>query len=152
MTDISAKVTREMCEQAARQCACSNFRKVTRKLTQLYDDALTDLDIRSTQLIVLIYIRIHGPTATAALARELLMERSTLSRNLRPLIEKGLVTCHKTPTGRVQSVDISQAGMQLILDAVPHWQKAQQQVLDSLGQKRWEKILGDLDRVIEACE
>ncbi len=152
MGGLEKKLTKEMCEEAARQCACANFRKVTRKLTQLYDDSLSEMGIRSTQLIVLIHIRIHGPTSTAALARELLMERSTLSRNLRPLVERGLVTSHKTPTGRVQSVEISKAGMEAILEAVPHWQKTQEKIVQAVGAKNWERILGDLDAVVAACE
>lgn len=138
-----------MCRELARTCACFNFRRVTRRVTQMFDEALLPLGVRSTQLVVLLALRIHGPTSTAALARELGMERSTLTRNLKPLLDMGLVMSDKGPAGRIQSITISDKGLQTIMRAYPYWQRAQDKIVASVGAKKWGRITQDLDKIAE---
>src|SRR5690606_5138065 len=81
----------EKCVEIAATCACFNFRKVSRTVTQLFDQVLAPLGLRSTQLVILVAAQVFGPVGMTQLARELLMDRSTITRNLRPLVAMGLL-------------------------------------------------------------
>src|SRR2546425_12772268 len=76
---------------AAETCACSNFRKAARALTQLFDHALQPSGLRSTQLIILLEIAIAHSTTMPQLARRLVMDPSTLARNLKLITEQGWI-------------------------------------------------------------
>ena len=87
LPEIDAAKLAEM----ARTCACFNFRKASRSVTQLFDQMLAPTGLRSTQLVILITGELLGPSSIARLARELVMDRSTLTRNLKPLLSMGLL-------------------------------------------------------------
>src|SRR5215475_8470111 len=70
-------------------CACFNLRKASRTVTQLFDQILAPCGLRSTQLTILLAAKVLGPCGLARLARELVMDRSTITRNLLPLVKAG---------------------------------------------------------------
>src|SRR5262245_65569463 len=78
-------------------CTCLALRRATRRVTQIYDAHMKPLGLRITQFAVLGQLAGGTPDATptalsiTALARRLGLDRSTLGRNLRPLIKAGLV-------------------------------------------------------------
>ena len=72
-------------------CNCLSLRQATRKVTQLYDQALAPLDLRATQLSLLRMIDQLGPSALNPLAEAMVMDRATLGHNVRPLEARGLV-------------------------------------------------------------
>lgn len=79
------------------------------------------------------------------------MDRSTLTRNLRPLIERGLVKTTDSKDGRTKSVGLTNKGRQALCDAVPYWKTAQDGVVSRLGDERWERILQDLGEIVAAA-
>src|SRR5438552_6327728 len=90
--------------EAARTCACFNFRKASRSVTQLFDQILAPTGLRSTQLVILVTGQLLGPSSIARLARELVMDRSTLTRNLKPLLAMGLLQLSRAENGKHKSV------------------------------------------------
>jgi hypothetical protein len=72
-------------------CNCLSLRQATRRVTQLYDQALAPLDLRATQYSLLTQIDTLGPVAFNPLAETLVMDRATLGHNVRPLEARGLV-------------------------------------------------------------
>src|SRR3954454_25406477 len=72
-------------------CACGRLRRATRALTQLYDDALAPAGLRLTQFALLRALKRSGPIGISELAARELLDRTALSRNLDPLIARGLV-------------------------------------------------------------
>src|SRR5215467_12903418 len=72
-------------------CACGRLRRATRALTQLYDDAMASADLRVTQFSLLRTLARSGPMRISELAAAQLLDRTALSRNLDPLVERGLV-------------------------------------------------------------
>src|ERR1700733_12168960 len=74
-------------------CCATAMRKASRRLTQLYDDALTPSGLRSTQYAILAELHrlIRQPPTMAELAQSLVMDRSALGHNLRPLERDGLL-------------------------------------------------------------
>ena len=66
-------------------CNCLSLRQATRRVTQLYDQALAPLDLRATQFALLRAIERRGPIALNPLADEMVLDRATLGHNVRPL-------------------------------------------------------------------
>jgi hypothetical protein len=76
--DSAPALDLELCAQAAASCACFNFRKASRAVTQRFDELLQPTGLRSTQLVVLIAVAVSDSPGVATLARALVMDRSTL--------------------------------------------------------------------------
>ena len=102
----------------ARTCACFNFRKASRSVTQLFDQILAPAGLRSTQLVILITGQLLGPSSIARLARELVMDRSTLTRNLKPLMNMGLLQFSQGD-GKHKAVEVTVEGQAALLRSAP---------------------------------
>ncbi|HEY1328289.1 MAG TPA: MarR family winged helix-turn-helix transcriptional regulator, partial [Casimicrobiaceae bacterium] len=94
----------------ANACACGRLRRATRALTQLYDDAMAPVGLRVTQFSLLRTLSASGPLRINALAARQLLDRTALSRNLDPLIARGLVETVRGADARTREVAISAAG------------------------------------------
>ena len=122
-------------------CTCLRMRRATRLVTQLYDHALHPAELTINQFGILAYL--HGvtlaksdPPSIGTMAEWLGMDPTTLNRNLKPLIARGLVRSTPDPSdGRVRVVRATDKGQRTLLDAVPLWQEAQAQVEEALGRE-----------------
>lgn len=113
-------------------CYCTQFRRSSRALTRLYDAALKDHGIRITQFSLLRALRRLGGAATfSQLAEEVVLDTTTISRNVRVLAANGWVSFQNTDDGREKKIRISNAGARKIDAATPSWQIAQDQILAS---------------------
>ena len=138
-------------EKAANACACSNIRKASRVVTQLFDQSLEPSGLRSTQLIILLEIAIARSTTIPQLARRLIMDRSTLTRNLKPLAKRGLLKVDAIKGRRSQSYILSAKGWKTLHKAVPLWERAQTRFVNGLGEKQWHTLLVSLTSAITAA-
>jgi DNA-binding MarR family transcriptional regulator len=136
--------------EMTRTCACFNFRKASRSVTQLFDQILAPTGLRSTQLVILMTGELLGPSSIARLARELVMDRSTLTRNLKPLLNMGMLQLSKAETGKHKSVELTTDGRAALLKAAPYWERAQGHLVSRFGNDNLSRIMGDLGGVIEA--
>ncbi len=73
-------------------CACLNVRKAARAITQLFDEVLQPTGLRSTQFPLLVVVARLREAPVTQLSRELVMDRTTLARNLKPCVRQGLLT------------------------------------------------------------
>lgn len=144
-----SQVNLEKCVQAATSCACFNFRKASRAVTQLFDTALQPTGLRSTQLVILIAAAVFESLAVSRLAKELVMDRSTLTRNLRPLERRGLVRLVSGADVRTRLVELTPAGRVALAAALPYWESAQVRFQEQLGQSRWESLLQSLNATVQ---
>jgi DNA-binding MarR family transcriptional regulator len=76
------------------------------------------------------------------------MDRSTLTRNLRPLETEGLITVGLEGWRRSRALQITKKGRARLQEALPLWEKAQQTLRQKLGNQRWDRIRSDLDDLI----
>ncbi|HEX5137965.1 MAG TPA: MarR family winged helix-turn-helix transcriptional regulator [Planctomycetota bacterium] len=134
--------------EAARVCACFNFRKASRAVTQMFDAVLHPGGLRSTQFVILVAVSAEGTAKLPELARMLNVDRSTLTRNLQPLAREGLLRISDTRGERASSVRLTPKGERLLLAAIPLWEKAQKTFVERLGGRRWQAMLEDLNRVV----
>lgn len=120
---MSAKTT---AGAPAALCYCGALRKATRNLTQAYDRCLAPYGIRVTQYSILSTLQRTGPRSINELAAELVMDRSTLGRNILPLERDGLLRIDMHPDdGRSRALAVTAAGLALLNRARGAWQTAQ---------------------------
>jgi DNA-binding MarR family transcriptional regulator len=131
-------------------CTCLALRRATRRVTQIYDAHMKPLGLRITQFAVLGQLAGSPDSAPAqisitALARRLGLDRSTLGRNLRPLLKAGLVAMEGGEDRRAHTLALTGAGRALLEKAIPLWRDAQRHVSEKLGRDKTRALRAVLD-------
>ena len=130
-------------------CACHKVRMAARAVTRAYDEALRPARLRASQLAVLVAINNNdGAISIVALAKIMGMDRSTLTRNLRPLEKEGLVAIGLEGWRRSRALEITEQGRWRLREALPLWRRAQDALRPRLGDHGWADVHGCLDRLI----
>jgi DNA-binding MarR family transcriptional regulator len=114
-------------------CACSLVRRTARKLSLFYDFLLAEVDLTITQYSLLATIARSGKIGHNALAAKVGMERTTLTRNLRPLINAKWVATATGEDRRQHLLQLTAAGNRKLSRALPLWEKAQREFADQIG-------------------
>jgi DNA-binding MarR family transcriptional regulator len=131
----------------AAMCVCLNVRKAARAVTQLYDGVLRPSGLRAPQVGLLSAITMTGEATVTRLAEGLIMDRTTLTRNLKPLESRGLITIESGADRRTRVVRVTESGRQALAVALPFWQAAQEEVVTRLGDERRRALLTELKAV-----
>jgi len=131
-------------QEIAQNCLCLQVRQTARLVTQLYDECLKPSGLRSTQFNLLVAIALAQTVPLTQLAEILVLDRTTLARNLKPLENQGLVEVSSGEDKRVRLISLTDRGYQLLEQALPHWKRAQEEVKDRLGQSHWNALRADL--------
>ncbi|TQX89494.1 MarR family transcriptional regulator [Rhizobium sp. rho-13.1] len=131
-------------------CACHKVRMAARSVTRAYDDALRPVGLRSTQFSLLVAVAIDGAISITSLANFLGMDRSTLTRNLGPLVDDELISVGLEGWRRSRTIEITKKGRSRLREALPHWKRAQGSLRQKLGDPDWAALRDVLDRVIHA--
>jgi DNA-binding MarR family transcriptional regulator len=118
-------------------CNCLALRQAARHVTQFYDGYLASARLRTTQFSILIKLKLLGPLTINALAAHLVMDRTTLGRNIRPLEREGLIV---VKTGlddrRSKELHLTAAGAARLRMAIKAWAEAQKQFEAAFGRDR----------------
>jgi DNA-binding MarR family transcriptional regulator len=114
-------------------CTCDRLRKLTRRITQHYDARLAPAGLRVTQYSLLAHLVHGGPATVSALARLMEMDRTTLTRNLKPLVDAGLVDIAAGTDARSRIVSATTRGREARSGARELWRRAQHEVNAALG-------------------
>jgi DNA-binding MarR family transcriptional regulator len=133
-------------------CIGFNLRKATRAVTQLYDEMLRPTGIRGTQYSLLVALKIVGPVLVTDLAEKIVMDRTTLTRNLEVMEKQGLVSVTPGEDRRTRQLTITETGDKVLSDAYPLWQRAQTKLKANLGEERLEDLMSDLASLIEVSQ
>ena len=129
-------------------CACLRLRKASRIVTQLFDQALRPSGLRSTQLPVLVTLGSRSSTMIMHPAEELLMDRTSLTRLLKPLAIQGLIFISPGGDRRTRRVSLTDRGMDAVAKAMPLWATAQARVTKELG----PQLSDGLQRILLAVQ
>lgn len=115
-------------------CNCLAIRKAARHVTQYYDSHLAPTGLRTTQFSILARLRRLGPRTINELAADLVLDRTTLGRNLGPLERDGLVAVDIDPRDRRSRVlDVTEAGAERLAEARRRWTDAQRGFDEAFG-------------------
>ena len=124
------------------ECFATSVRKASRRLTQLYDDALAPSGLRSTQFAILVQLaaRSTSPTLTE-LAEAMVSDRSSLGHALRPLVQEGYVALRRGEADRrTQQIVLTDSGQRKFQEALANWRTAQEAVVLLYGEE-WSETL-----------
>ena len=117
-------------------CNCTALRKASRRVSQLYDEALAACGLRVTQLAILNQILRMGMPAMGELAQALVMDRGALAHNVKPLERDGLIETVTDPADRRNRlIALTRAGRRKIVESERSWARAQQRFEASFGAK-----------------
>ena len=118
-------------------CNCLALRQAARHVTQFYDQFLTPTGLRTTQFSILAKLRRKGPMTINALASELVVDRTTLGRTIRPLERDGLIAIVKGNWDRRnKELHLTEAGVKRLGAAIKAWAAAQTRFEAVLGGQR----------------
>jgi DNA-binding MarR family transcriptional regulator len=144
------KNAQQLARTIAAECVCLRLRGAARTMTRSYDAELRAAGLRLSQLTVLVGVAMF-PEAGAPikpLAEALVMDRTTLTRNLRPLVKQGWLSQRTSPNdGRSRVVTLSAAGEKALETAFPFWKRAQAAAKKELGAARLATLGAELDRI-----
>jgi len=134
----------------AEVCNCLALREATRHVTQFYDRLLAPSGLRTTQFSILIRLRLEGPTTINALAKRLVMDRTTLGRNILPLERGGLIEIVPDSVDRRSKVvRLTEAGAARLRAARAGWTQAQKNFETAFGRRRATQLRNLLHAVTE---
>lgn len=129
-------------------CHATSLRKATRRISQLYDAVLAPCGLRSTQRSILIQVARHQAPAVTELAAILVIDRSALAQNLKPLEREGLISVGVDPQDkRSRRVRLTQAGLDKLLESQALWEQAQVCFENALGEQQAAELRELLARV-----
>jgi DNA-binding MarR family transcriptional regulator len=124
-----------------KSCTCFNLRKVTRRVTSFYDAALKPCGLKVTQMTLLTAIRVLEPVTIQRLAKAIVLDRTTLSRNVSLLNKKGMLAMEPGDALRTRKLSLTEQGHTALVAAFPLWQAAQSEIINELGEERWSSLL-----------
>lgn len=130
------------------RCVCANLRSATRQITQFFDSFLQPSGLQTTQYSLLSTLAHLEATPITQFAQTLAMDRTTLTRNLEPLIRRGLVERSHGTDQRVRVVCITPFGRETLAVARPLWAEAQHQIVAGLGVEHYHALLAELSAVV----
>jgi len=115
--------------------ACLNFqlRRTSRQVSRYYDEALRPLGLRVSQFNILAIIAQTGPISVSDLANKLGMERSALARNLKLIARDSFVAVSHGDDRRMRLARLSAVGKRKLDEALPIWNRAQEDLVAKLG-------------------
>ncbi|MFT6122910.1 MAG: DNA-binding MarR family transcriptional regulator [Oleiphilaceae bacterium] len=116
-------------------CLSLNLRKANRVLSQIYDQYLAECGIKGTQFTILRATTLLGQTTNKQLQDVLILDQTTLSRNLKPLLRDGLISAQEGSDRRIKVLSLTKSGQKLFALANIQWQQAQAEVKAKLGEK-----------------
>jgi len=129
-------------------CTCFNTRKLSRVITHVFDEAFKKIGFRGTQFTPLIMIFARGPVTVNKLSEYLVMDRTTLGRNLKPLERDGLIQIKQGLDKREKLISITDKGKKLLTKAFPVWQETQKKILGEIGENKWQDMLMDISKLL----
>lgn len=136
-----SRTMRARLKRAGITCVGFNLRKASRMVTRYLDEILEPTGLRSTQFSLLAAIGRHQRMSHSHLARLLVMDRTTLTRSLKPLEKMGWIEHARSPDRRKRLVMLTLTGWQILEEAIPLWERGQQDLLDDMGEDNASQLL-----------
>ena len=116
-------------------------------LTKHYDDALHSLKLKPTQFTILAVLSSVDAITVTELADYMILDRTTLTRNLRPLEKQRMINTNAGEDRRTRMISLSKKGLNKLEKAIPLWKQAQKEVSKYMGDNRFEQFLSELNYV-----
>jgi DNA-binding MarR family transcriptional regulator len=125
------------------ECCCFNMRKVSRAITQLYDGVI------STQFTLLIALDSTKAKTLTEIADSLVMDRTTLTRNLKPLEKLGFISTIQPLDKRSKGYVLTASGKEAVERAIPLWQDSQRAIFAAMEEGEYNSLIGRLNKLLK---
>ena len=138
-------------DTAVKPQGCTNFklRQLLRRVAQHYDAEVGKTGLKTTQYSLLSHVVKLGPIRPGDLARQMKVDASTLTRNLRPLVDAGWLELGPGADGRSRLVSVTEAGREKRQEAQRRWRVAQEGLNQTLGPRRVVQLHALIDECLE---
>ena len=131
-------------------CLCGNLRMAARALTHVYDAHLEPSGLTANQLAVLWCVVAREPAAMSDISRSVVMDKTTVSRNIASLARRDLVRYGHAHDSRRKLVVTTASGRRQFVRALPAWEAAQSKVAQTIGTDAFAALVEQLKRVARA--
>jgi len=133
--------------EVAQGCLLTRTRRISRVITAIYDEALRPYGVNAPQFSLLVLIAKLNGASRAEIGRANHQERSTLTRNLAPLLSEGWIEEIIPKGGRSRPIVLTDAGRELVASAADAWRSAQIKAKQLLGDDGATAITKVADRI-----
>src|ERR1700738_3629885 len=131
-------------------CASLNFRRTSRMVTRMYDIAMQESGIRSTQLAILVGIAKLQPVAMGNLAKVLMLDSSTLTRSLRLLENEGMIEISTRAAMRQRFLKLTHSGQKALQRSLPLLRAVHARFVAAGGADYWLKLRNELENIAKS--
>jgi DNA-binding MarR family transcriptional regulator len=136
----------------ASPCLCNALRQASRAVSRLYDEELRSVGLRTTQYSLLRYLQHCGEVRQRDLGARTSLDETTLTRNLRPLIDADWVAVDAGADRREKLVSLTTAGAAKLREARPAWERAQERMRSQLSKGDWSNLLAVLPQLARLAD
>jgi len=133
------------------ECNCAAVRSAARAVTKAYDDVLRPLELRMTQYTILSKVSKEGQLALSDLADRMVMDRTTLARNIKPLEREGWIEVAVGSDRRERLLSVTASGQALLERARPLWLDTSRRLDEKLGPQQAETLRLTMREVVKAA-
>jgi len=137
-------------------CVCANLRKKTRVVTQLYDKLLQPTGLKVTQYSMLANINQQQSVSISQLGDILLLDQTTITRNINVLKQNGYVNITKDPQdARTKVITLTEKGVEKLNEAAPIWEDIQERIINDIGLEKYEhfyETLKSIQKIIQSYD
>jgi DNA-binding MarR family transcriptional regulator len=147
MSDFPPKAKFEVARQVPTTCMGLHIRRASRILTQVYDAALRPTGLELNQLTLLVAIHLFEAVSITQLAQTLFADQTTVTRNVKLMEKRGLVTVNPGEDRRIKLVSLTTEGQTVLEQALPLWEQVQAELIQQFGEQKWQTLLSLLSEV-----
>jgi len=137
-------------------CVCANLRKKTRLVTQFYDNLLQPTGLKVTQYSMLANIDLQQSVSISRLGEILLLDQTTITRNINLLKRNGYVDLTRDPQdARAKVITLTDKGVEKLNEAAPIWQDIQERIINDIGLEKYNdfyETLKTIQKIIQSYD
>src|SRR5713101_7267583 len=148
----ACNVNSERHKRLASPCLCNALRQASRAVSRLYDEELRGVGLRTTRYSLLSRLNRVGEVRQRDLGGMTSLDETTLTRNLRPLIDAGWVSAGTGEDRREKLVRLTEAGAAKLRKALPAWKRAQERLRSRLPDGVWSSLLAALPDLAQLAD
>jgi DNA-binding MarR family transcriptional regulator len=152
MKEQTSSTEYERIVQLSPVCVCNNLRRAARLVTNYSDKLLEPTGLRSSQLTILVVLYRAGIQTINEMAKILDLDRTTLTRNLKPLARHGLLAIAPGSDQRTRVVALTPAGEAALIKALPLWEQAQSHMVEGIGEANAALLLAQLSETMTLAQ
>ena len=148
MTFTETISSRTLIEDVGRTCLCRRVQRASRQVGRQFDDAFRPIGINNWQFTMLMTLAARASRTVNQIAAELGMDRTTTTKNLRPLERRGLIEIRTDDKdARVRRISLTESGDQVLAAALKQWQAVNDRITATLTPPQLETLRAALEAI-----